>query len=345
MMTPLETEPTAAPVVDDLPFEPFEPHLLLWNGHMQTLAAAWLGDNRAPSPSSDEHRIQLADGDQLVIHDNQPADWQPTGPATVLLHGLCGSATSAYMARIADKLNQRGQRTFRVDMRGCGAGQDLAKRPYHAGRSDDLAAAVAYVRDLCPASPLHAVGFSLGGNILLKWLGEQHEASSGPVTRAIAVNPPIDLQRCTDHLTTACRGFYDRHFAKLLFQHVRETHHWRIQLPAAWSARRPRRLLEFDELFTAPRAGFASAADYYHHCSAARVIERINVPTLILSSRDDPLVPVGTLENQDWPECVRLHFAPRGGHLGYIGRSSSNDPDRNWMDWRVVDWLTSGGPA
>lgn len=320
---------------------PFVPHPLLRNGHVQTLVAAWMIRRQASLPATTQHRLLLSDGDQLVLHDDGPTDWQPGDPVAVLLHGLCGSAASTYMSRIAFRLNERGHRTFRVDMRGCGTGHGLARRPYHAGRSDDLAEVIAYVGTLCPLSPLSAAGFSLGGNILLKYLGEQQGMSANSLTRAVAVNPPADLQLCTDHLSTIWGGLYDRHFARLLFQHVRETPHWHAEIPSEWTVRRPRRLIEFDERFTAPRAGFASAADYYHRCSAARVIEQIDVPTLVLSSRDDPLVPVSILEDLDWPASVRLLISHGGGHLGYISRAPGNDPDRNWMDWRVVNWLTA----
>ncbi|MBX3438464.1 MAG: alpha/beta fold hydrolase [Planctomycetaceae bacterium] len=322
--------------------QPFEPHPLLRSGHLQTLAAAWLAGKSSVGEGTVTHRVRLNDGDEIVLHDDRPAEWKPVDPVTIMLHGLCGSATSHYMTRIARKLHARGQRTIRVDMRGCGAGHGLSTRPYHAGRSDDLAQIVDWVIDRCPSSPLFVVGFSLGGNITLKWLGEQGCAGASRVMRAVAVNPPVDLQLCTNHLKTIWGGLYDRHFARLLFQHVQETTHWRATIPAEWSTRRPRRLIEFDELFTAPLAGFASAADYYHRASAARVVKQIAVPTMVLSSRDDPLIPIGTLEGQDWPECIRLQFAERGGHLGYIGRASGSDPDRNWMDWRVINWLVDG---
>ncbi|MGE3999660.1 MAG: YheT family hydrolase [Planctomycetaceae bacterium] len=332
---------TVTSAAGDSPFAGFEPHPLLWNGHLQTLAAAWLTGRVRLDRAAREHRVPLADGDRLVVHEDCPTAWQPPDPAAVMLHGLCGSAASSYMSRIAGKLIQAGQRTFRVDMRGCGAGHGLAAHPYHAGRSDDLAAVVEFVAGLCPASPIVLVGFSLGGNILLKWLGEQGTNPPQVVTRAVAVNPPVDLQTCTNHLSSFWGGFYDRHFAWLLCRQIRNTPHWRAALPAAWSAGRPRRLVDFDETFTAPRAGFGSAADYYHHSSAARVIDRIAVPTLVLASCDDPVIPVHTLQQQPWPGCVQLHVAPRGGHLGYIARSSGRDPDRHWMDWRVVDWLTA----
>ncbi len=324
---------------------PFEPHPLLRNGHLQTLAAAWLTGTNTEGLSGSQHIVRLSDGDQLAIHDNEPESWTPTDPVTVLLHGLCGSSTSNYMCRIAGKLNDRGQRTFRINLRGCGDGQGMARRPYHAGRSDDLAAVVESVRSLCPQAPISVVGFSLGGNILLKWLGEAATSLPDNLTRAVAVNPPADLQVCTNSLATLWGGFYDRHFAKLLHQHALETPHWHGYLPEDWSSRRPKRVLEFDEKLTAPVAGFASASDYYHQCSATRVIGDIRVPTLILTSRNDPLVPVSVLETLPLPESVQLHVAPSGGHLGYIGRGRGVDPDRYWMDWRVIDWLTSETPT
>ncbi len=311
---------------------------------MQTLAAAWLPGTTINGTSATQHLVELPDGDQLVVHDDQPGEWSHADPVTVMLHGLCGSSVSSYMTRIAGKLNARGHRTFRVNLRGCGDGLGLAERPYHAGRSEDLAAVIADVQALCPQSRISTVGFSLGGNIVLKWLGETAANMPANVDRAVAVNPPADLQRCTDSLATPWGSFYDRHFAKLLHQQALGTPRWHGYIPEVWSSQRPKRVLEFDELVTAPVAGFTSAAEYYRLSSATRVIGDIRVPTLLLSSRNDPLVPIDTLEGLPLPESVHLHIAPSGGHLGYIGRRGGTDPDRHWMDWRVIDWLTFGSP-
>jgi predicted alpha/beta-fold hydrolase len=217
----------------------------------------------------------------------------------------------------------------------------LARLPYHAGRSEDIRATVELIQRLAPSSPLAAAGFSLGGNILLKWLGESAQFGTGAqVTRAIAVNPPVNLEACTDHVRRAGGGFYDRHFARLLYRHVRSTPHWRGKTALCRVSRRPRRIIDFDELFTAPFAGFDSAQHYYRLCSAAPVISQIDVPTLILSAKDDPLIPSRTFEEVARSESVTLHIAEGGGHLGYISRPGI-DPDRHWMDWRVVDWLTA----
>ena len=187
------------------------------------------------------------------------------------------------------------------------------------------------------------VGFSLGGNIMLKWLGERANQTPMPVGRAMAVNPPLNLEACTDHVRVVARGVYDRHFARLLCLQAKGTPHWHDDTPLSRSPRQPRRIIDFDELFTAPLAGYESAREYYRACSAEPLIPQINVPTLILSAKDDPLIPVETLERLNRPACVKLHIAEGGGHLGYISTGGA-DPDRHWMDWRVVDWLTQDQP-
>lgn len=318
---------------------PFRPHPFLWGGHSQTVLAAFVGSRPGGLMATAQHRVELDDGDQLVLHDDFSDSWQPGDPVALLLHGLCGSADSPYMLRISRKLTDRGIRTFRLDLRGCGAGLGLSVLPYHAGQSDDIEKTATLVARLAPGSPLMPVGFSLGGNILLKWLGEQAEGLSGTVHRAMAVNPPLNLEACTDHVRVVARGFYDRHFARLLCRQAEGTPHWHDDTPLSRSRRSPRRIIDFDELFTAPVAGYASARHYYRDCSAEPVVPQIAVPTLILSAQDDPLIPPQLLRRMHRPACVRLHIAEGGGHLGYIARNG-HDPDRHWMDWRVLDWLT-----
>lgn len=329
--------------MNNVDIAPFRPHPFLWGGHSQTVLATFVAGSPSGLPATTQHRVDLPDGDQLVLHDDTADGWQWGAPVALLVHGMCGSSESSYMKRIARKLTARGLRTFRLDLRGCGAGLGLARLPYHAGRSDDLQTTAEMIHRLAPGSPLVAAGFSLGGSILLKWLGEQAAKLPSPVMRAMAVNPPLNLESCTDHVRLSYGGLYDRHFARLLCQQALSTPHWHDQSPLSRAARRPRRIVDFDELFTAPLAGYESARDYYRKCSAEPVVRRINVPTLILSAQDDPLVPSHTLQNINRPDCVKLHIAEGGGHLGYISRSG-NDPDRYWMDWRVVDWLTVDEP-
>lgn len=317
---------------------PFRPHRLLRNGHLQTLAGAWWRANRVPICGTTQHEIPLPDGDRLILHDDRPAEWDTGGRAALLVHGLAGCHGSSYMVRIARKLVARSVRAFRLDLRGCGAGRNQARQPYHAGRWLDIEAAANRIHELCPQSPLGVVGFSLSGNLVLRWLGESPATAGALVERALAVNPPVDLALSTDRIARTARGMYDRHFARLLYRQIRDTSQWNAESPLARAMRRPQRIIDFDELFTAPLSGYDSADHYYRSASAAPVVPRIETPTLILSAADDPLIPVEMLTALELPPQVRLHIEPHGGHLGFIAERGG-DPDRHWMDWRVVEWI------
>jgi predicted alpha/beta-fold hydrolase len=320
-------------------FKPFVPHPLFRGGHVQTLAGTYLPGQRSVDMSTC-HRVQLDDGDVVILHDTRPPLWRAGDRAALLMHGLAGCHQSGYMVRIAEKLKAAGVRAFRLDHRGCGAGEGLARYPYNAGRSEDALAALKAIGALCPGSPTAIVGFSLSGNIVLKLLGEAPERLPDFVDRAMAVNPPIDLAAAVECIRRPSCRMYDRHFVGLLYQQV--LRHQRIVAdpPAHRMERRPRELFEFDDLYTAAVCGYRGAADYYARCSAIQFVSRIELPTLVLAAGDDPLVPARVLEAAPWPVPVKLHVAAGGGHLGYIARGGL-DRDRRWMDWRVVDWVTA----
>lgn len=315
----------------------FRPHLLVQGGHLQTIVGACLSGISAPREISIRRRVEIGDGDQLLLIDDLPgSNWLPGGDVSILLHGLGGSSESSYVRRISAKLRTRGVRTFRLNLRGCGEGKGLARQLYHAGRTEDLQAAIETIAQICPGSRILLGGFSLGGNIVLKWLGEQGAAATAMVTRAVAVNPPVKLSECTRAIGLKMGGFYDRYFAKVLYRQLIQSFDGkldRVKYP------QPRRIIDFDNMITAPRSGFEDAEDYYARCSAAPLIPQVCVPTMIFSAQDDPLIPVRILEELHLPQNVQLSLSPSGGHLGYIGRNGS-DPDRWWIDWRVIDWLT-----
>jgi uncharacterized protein len=319
-------------------FPKFVPHPLIRSGHAQTLYAHYWGGER-PAYRAVRHMVALPDGDRVVLHDDRPAGWRPTDRSALLLHGLAGCHQSPYMVRVASKLSAAGVRTFRMDHRGCGAGQELARLPYHAGRSDDALQALWSIAKLCPDSPVSLVGFSLSGNLSLKLVGEIPEELPANLCSVMAVNPSIDLAACVKGLTGPLTRFYDRYFASLLCRQLVVLRRCRPDGPRAGWMRNPRRIFEFDQHYTAPAGGFPDADAYYARCSAAQFLCDIRVPTLILSSRDDPLIPAGLFENLQTSESVRIHLTDHGGHLGYVGRRGV-DPDGRWMDWRVVDWVT-----
>lgn len=318
---------------------PFQPHRLFRGGHLQTLAPLFLAGPRAPE-SAAQHVVELDDGDRIVLHDDRPDDWKTGDRAALLIHGLAGCHGSAYMRWMAAKLCARGIRSFRMDLRGCGAGVRLARLPYHSGRSDDAAAALRFIAAHCPGSPTALIGFSLGGNITLKLLGELGDSPLATLDRAVAVSPPVDLLTCVRAIGRGANRWYDRYFVTMLLRRIAERRLLVPDMAVVEFGRRPRTLWEFDDQFTAPLCGFGTAQRYYHECSSMHTLPRIRIPTLIVTSRDDPMVPCQPFEAIRLPSSVQLELTDHGGHLGFIARRGL-DPDRRWMDWRILDWLAA----
>ena len=318
---------------------PFHPHPLLRGGNRQTIAGVYLPSGRLAYRAK-QHLIDLPDGDKLALHEDCPDDWQDGDQVALLIHGLGGCHGSPYMVRIADKLVARGVRVFRKDLRGWGAGAKIAKQPFHAARTEDIGASVAIIRSLAPNSPLSLIGFSLGANMLLKWLGDQGgSGQNDDAMKALAIAPPIDLMRCCRNLSRGFGKVYDRKYAGFLWGHLRDRRDVVPEFAAALLERSPKRIFEFDERFTAPLGGFESVEHYYETASAKNVLQQITTPTLILSAYDDPIVPGAVLEEAKLAPQTELHLTERGGHLGFIA-GRNGEPDRRWMDWRVVDFVT-----
>ncbi len=330
----------SSPSVDDLGMPEFRPHRLLRSGHLQTLAAVYF-PGRLSEYRAAQHRVPLDDGDQLVLHDDRPEDWRSGDAAALLVHGLGGSHESVYLRRIADKLREaRGPRVSHGPAR-LGAGIELARLPYHSGRSADAAAALRFIENLCPGSPVTLVGFSLGGNIVLKLAGESAGNPPRNLCRVMAVSPPADLSACSAWIGRWQNRGYDRYFAELLRKQLLER---QARAPDAVHfdfARRPKQLREIDDWFTGPVCGFGNAENYYRLSSSAPLLPEIRVPTLILAAADDPLVPRHIFDSLRLSPSTILRIARHGGHLGFIG-SRGADPDRRWLDWRVVDWALQG---
>ena len=365
--------PAAPPVAYDPP--PFVPHRALRGGHAQTLAGVfWAGRDETPAPAGTavaRHTVDLGDGDAAALHEDRPPSWSPGDPCALLVHGLGGCRNSPYMVRIARKLAARGVRSFRLDHRTCGDGADLSARTYHAGLSADVRAALNFVHALAPASPLGVAGFSMGGNMVLKALGEHGLALAdrdaggetgdpshrlpGVPLRAVAVNPAADLAACCAYLRGPMQRFYDWRFARYLVNHVAGSPNvCPTQIEQLLKAN-PRRIAGFDAALTVPAWGFEDVDHYYAAESAAPLAGHVpaSVPTLALTAADDPLVPAGVVEALPDAPGLTKYVARGGGHLGFIARRPAAaghappDPDRRWMDWRVVDWLlgAAGPPA
>ncbi len=313
----------------------FRPLPLLTNPHAQTIIAAKLTFAREPPSST--RVVKLPDGDMLALEVSTPQGWQPDDPTVVMVHGLCGCHRSPYMQRLARKLLRHGLRAVRMNLRGCGSGRGLARYPYHSGRSADVLAMLDSLYQEAPASPVSLVGFSLGGNIVLKLAGELSATVPENLQRVIAICPPADLTACARLLAQETNRLYNRYFTQLLCADVAYRHaHFPdlppITLPDGLS------LYDFDEHYTAPQCGFRDALDYYRQCSAAPLVPRITVPCHILFAADDPLIDVRVFDGAALPANVQVLCTRHGGHLGFLGLPGRPGGYRA-MDAQLLAWI------
>jgi predicted alpha/beta-fold hydrolase len=289
-------------------------------------------------------RVTTPDGDFLDL------DWlaEPAAtraPLLLVLHGLEGSGRSHYAAGLLREASLRGWRAAVLNFRSCSGELNRLPRFYHSGETGDLDFVVDRLvrreRDLI----LYAVGVSLGGNVLLKWLGERGAGAPAALRGAVGISVPFDLAACAAVLD---RGFrrriYTENFLRTLRSKVARKardHPGFVDVPAALAART---FAEYDAVVTAPLGGFADAADYWARSSSGPWLGHIRRPTLLLNARDDPFVPVHTLPDpQSLPAHVRAEFTDHGGHAGFIeGRT----PWRvtSWAEGRALDFL-AGLPA
>lgn len=313
----------------------FQPLPLLRNPHVQTVLGNLLRGPALPL-STTMHQIPVTDGDRLAIYDSAPERWRQGDPIIVFVHGLGGDHRSAYLRRIAHQLLPCGWRVVRLDLRSCGKGLPLARRPYHAGSSEDIRAVLDTVHRWSPASPLSLAGFSLGGNIVLKLAGEAADRPVPGLAKVAAVAPPIDLQRCSDLLGQPRNRFYEQRFLSELLALARRRRHCFPDLPRVRFPQ-PLTVRLFDDLYTAPRNDFAGVEDYYRRASSAPLIERIALPTLIVTARDDPFIAVEPFEALRLPSRVELRILQHGGHLGFLGWDGAGGI--RWVERQVVEWL------
>jgi len=305
---------------------PFQPLPFFSGPHAQTILGS-LWPYRA-CPKGERIVVTLADGDALLLHENTPAAWQPGAAVALLVHGLTGSAQSGHLQRLARRLLSAGVRTYRIDLRGAGEAVTLARRTYHAGRSDDLHAALATIRQRCPGSPVGVVGISLGGNIALKCAAEQ-----GAMQALAVLNPPIDLERCSQRFQRPENRFYERRFVRDLLLNVQQRRAAFPDLPH-YPLHPRMSLRSFDDHYTAPVNGFRDAAEYYARCSSAPLLGQIDIPTLLITSRDDPFVDPIPFEEIPKREPLTVWIVPRGGHVGFVDAWGGR-----WAERWAARWL------
>lgn len=313
----------------------FEPFPLMSNPHFQTVIGSYLNFDLAPLSKTE--KVSLPDGDKISLEITTPLEWKEGDHTVMLVHGLCGSHESGYLVRMARKLYAKGIRAVRFNMRGCGSGIGDAREIYHSGRSDDVLEALAFIKKKTPRSPITLIGFSLGGNIVLKLAGELNVNASKYLHQVIAVCPPIHLQKSVMRLDHRMNRFYQRYFLKNLVTDMELRHSLfpDLSLPVL-----PKELTfyDFDQLYVAPQSGFKSAVDYYTKSSSSQFIPHITVPCRILFAKDDPIVYTADVQDVYTPSNISLYSTERGGHMGFLGRPFG-ERGLHWMDHLLIEWI------
>lgn len=321
-----------------LVFPSFRPRFPWIGGDLQT-SRNWLCRHLWPDLSGwPEERLNLpltdGSGDVMLATLNRP-EAETGRPLVVLIHGLTGCADSAYMLYAAALWLGLGHPVLRLNLRGAGPSATTCRARYHAGRSDDLKMALAVLPPAVVASGILVVGYSLGGNLLLKYLGERGAAAL--VRAAAVVSAPIDLSGTAAYMLRPRNRIYSRWFTRALrddaLAHGDLDPRERAAVLAARSVR------AFDEALVAPRNGFRDAEDYYAKCSAQRFLSAVRVPTLVIHAPNDPWIPIAPFHAVDWRgnAALRPLLEARGGHVGFHGRGSSIP----WHDRCIVRYFAA----
>ena len=319
---------------------PFRPARWLPGPHFQTLGARFL--RPASGVALYRERVELPDGDFVDLDFS--FDGRPGGtdrrPVVLLLHGLEGSARSRYALETYRALHARGIAGVGLNFRSCSGELNRLPRLYHSGDTGDLQFVLQLLADRFGDRPRGAVGFSLGGNAMLKFLGDAGEEAASQVQAAAAVSVPYDLSAGADYLVRPSGWVYTAFLLRKLQRKVRAK---RASMPPAVDVERAlaaKTFREFDDAATAPLHDFRGAADYYRRASSAFVIDKIRVPTLLLHAADDPFQPRECLPvsaARANPHIVSA-FTETGGHVGFVGRSTPAAP-LFWAEREVARFL------
>jgi predicted alpha/beta-fold hydrolase len=320
---------------------PFKPHAIFSGGHAQTLAAyAWPRRYRLQRAPVDEQRMFEIEPGVTVLADCR---WQANrrqSSTIVIWHGMEGSTTSIYMIAMADKAFRAGFNVVRVNYRNCGNTEHLSPTLYHGGMSGDLRAVLHQLITKEDLKRILVVGFSLGGNMVLKLLGEYGDNPPPEVIAACVVSPSVDLRASTDMISARHNWIYHWNFVRSLKNRIRMKHQLYPELYDLERLSRIHTIRDFDEEFTSLSNGFANADDYYSRSSATRVVENIRVPTLLIHSKDDPFIPFEPMRQAAFADnpFLLLVATDQGGHVAFICADKGRDEDRFWAENRAIEF-------
>jgi uncharacterized protein len=322
----------------------FKPAWWLRHAHLQTLYPALL--RRIATPPLRRERLITPDNDFLDI------DYCGTGtaPLVLLLHGLTGSSQSSYIKGLQHALWQQGLRSAALNFRGCSGEYNRLARCYHSGETEDIHFLYQTLRQREPDTAFAAVGFSLGGNVLLKWLGEQRDKLD--LFAAVAVSVPLVLSICATKLDTGFSKLYRANLLRELKQYVTAKQRHLEQLGIKAEADKLKQLgdlsrinsfWQYDDRVVAPLHGFHNVHDYYQRSSSRQFLKKITVPTLVIQAQDDPFMTREVLpKTEELSTTVCLELCQGGGHVGFVTGKNPLHP-QYWLEQRILAFLMQHG--
>jgi uncharacterized protein len=318
---------------------PFEPHPWLANGHLQTIAGNFLPRPPFRAPTVTETvEVDPADGSRVLCHCHcQPEEIRAGRLTVVLVHGLEGSSDSRYIKGIASRAWDAGMNVVRMNMRNCGDTNELTPTLYHSGRSADVGAVVRHFTEQFGLERVALVGYSMGGNLVLKLAGEW--GARKPLVAVATVCPVIDLAPSADALHEPANRAYEWHFLRGLMRRARQK---AMLFPGIYeidSVGPVRSIREFDQKIVAPYCGYRDADDYYYRAASARVLDGIAVPTLILYAQDDPFIRIFDETRERILANTHIDFVEtiHGGHCAFLSRRGQDGV--HWAEATVVRYL------
>jgi predicted alpha/beta-fold hydrolase len=320
--------------------KPFTPHPLFKNGHAQTIAGyAWPRYLTMPTDDPSVERLfQLEPGVRLLAHCSWQSD--PVSHGTLLLvHGLEGSSSSKYMFGTAEKAFRSGFNVIRLNLRNCGGTEHLTPTLYHSGMTGDLRTVVKELIECDHLRSIFLIGFSMGGNMVLKLAGEDADAIPDEISGFCAVSPAIDLSSCAEAIRYRSNWVYEQMFLRSLRRRVRLKQELYPERYDTSDLHLVRTIRDFDERYTSHDGGYSDADDYYTNASALPFIKRIRRPTLIIHAQDDPFVPFAPFRHSSIinNSYVVLLAPEHGGHVGFVA-DNVNQADRFWAENQIVDF-------
>jgi predicted alpha/beta-fold hydrolase len=319
----------------------FKPAWWLKNAHLQTIFPAFFRNTQPPGALRRE-RLSTRDNDFIDI-DHSGENGQPI---VILLHGLTGSSESGYIKGLQYTLAKLGFRTVALNFRGCSGESNRLARCYHSGETEDIHFLYQTLREREPETPMAAIGFSLGGNVLLKWLGEQGDRLD--LFAAIAVSVPLVLSICASKLDSGFSKIYRKNLLNELKQYVRLKLQHLETLGIETEAEKIRQLgnladinsfWQYDDIVVAKLHGYRDVHDYYQRSSSRQFLKSIVVPTLVIQAADDPFMTLEVLpEEHELSPSVHLEIAQGGGHVGFVAGAYPFRP-RYWLEQRIPEFL------